>query len=134
MIGWLSVASSSIVCGPLGLPVGTINVDTLGNDFAMLTGNCLALFTSPIICVIITLIKPQNYDWEELHRVTSANLIGEDRHASKEQVCTCVLVLCMILTYPHVQLCCKCASFLCFAALGKDTERTVREPDVCLQS
>lgn len=99
MIGWLSVASSSIVCGPLNLPVGTINVATLGNDFAMLTGNVLALFTSPIICAIVTWFKPQNYNWEDLRTVTEAYLVEEDRHATKEQVlvslCVCKL-LCLL--------------------------------------
>jgi hypothetical protein len=86
MAGWLSVASSEIACVPAGVPVGTINVATLGNDFAMLTGNVLALFVSPLICVIVSYIAPQNYDWEDLRKVTESYLVEEDRHATKDQV------------------------------------------------
>jgi hypothetical protein len=86
MTGWLAVAASEIACVPAKMPIGTINVATLGNDFAMLTGNVLALFTSPLICVIISYIWPQNYDWAELGRVTESYLVEEDRHAHKEQV------------------------------------------------
>jgi hypothetical protein len=105
MIGWLSVAQSKYVCTPMGLPIGTINVDTLGNDFAMLTGNVLALFTSPIICAIITYIRPQNYDWEDLKRVTDTYLVGEDRHASKEQVLTCLPSRANVHVFDHFTWC-----------------------------
>jgi hypothetical protein len=86
MIGWLSVASSKIVCDPLKKPIGTIDVDTLGNDFAMLTGNVLALFTSPVITCILVFFYPQDYDWEDLDKTTLSYLVEEDRHAHKEQV------------------------------------------------
>jgi len=92
MIGWLSVASSTIVCGPLGLPVGTINVATLGNDFAMLTGNVLALFVSPVVTCILVFFFPQDYNWEDLNKVTETFLVEEDRHAHKEAVCVLVRV------------------------------------------
>jgi hypothetical protein len=86
MIGWLSVASSRIICDPLKLPVGTINVETLGSDFAMLTGNVLALFVSPLVTCILVCFFPQDYNWEDLNKTTESYLIEQDRHAHKEAV------------------------------------------------
>jgi Na+/proline symporter len=86
MIGWLSVASSKIVCDPAGLPVGTINVATLGNDFAMLTGNVLALFVSPLVTCILVFFFPQDYNWEDLNKTTESYLIEQDRHAHANTV------------------------------------------------
>jgi len=73
MVGWISVAAS--------LHDGVINAVTLGDDLAFLCGNVLALTVSPIVCVIISLIKPQNYNWEDLRTTTDSYLIEEDRHA-----------------------------------------------------
>eukprot|EP00960_Hanusia_phi_P044496 756670-Hanusia_phi.AAC.12 len=72
-IGWFSVAAS--------LNGGVINVDTLGGNYPMLTGNLLALCVSPIICVIVSLMNPQNYDWKELEEKTGTYLVEDDPHA-----------------------------------------------------
>lgn len=74
MIGWLSVASAE--------GDGKINVATLGNSFAFLTGNLLALFVSPMICIGYSLVFPQEgFEWEDLKKTTDSYLIEEDRHA-----------------------------------------------------
>jgi hypothetical protein len=48
---------------------GTINVATLQgsgalNNFPMLFGNIASLTVSAVVCVVISLRKPQNYDWD----------------------------------------------------------------------
>eukprot|EP00188_Purpureofilum_apyrenoidigerum_P001408 Plantae.Rhodophyta-Purpureofilum_apyrenoidigerum.ctg17704.p1 GENE.Plantae.Rhodophyta-Purpureofilum_apyrenoidigerum.ctg17704~~Plantae.Rhodophyta-Purpureofilum_apyrenoidigerum.ctg17704.p1 ORF type:complete len:713 (+),score=132.63 Plantae.Rhodophyta-Purpureofilum_apyrenoidigerum.ctg17704:1103-3241(+) len=43
---------------------GDINVDNLGKDEVMLAGNLVAILLSGLICVVVSLIKPDNCDWE----------------------------------------------------------------------
>lgn len=43
---------------PQGLS-GKITIDTLGGDYPMLAGNLVAICLSGIICVVLSLIKPQ---------------------------------------------------------------------------
>jgi SSS family transporter len=74
MVGWIVAASS--------LNGGVVDKNTLGQDYPMLTGNLLSLCISPIICVLISLAAPQNFDWAELTEKTGTYLIEEDRHAA----------------------------------------------------
>ena len=53
-------------------------MDTLGDNFSMLTGNLIALFYSPIITVCVSLWRPQNFDWKLLRERTEKMLIEDD--------------------------------------------------------
>jgi urea-proton symporter len=56
-----------------------VNVDTLGDDLPSLAGNLVALFSSPIIRVVISLIFPQkNFEWDQLKTKTQEWLIQDD--------------------------------------------------------
>lgn len=48
---------------------GKVTLDTTGQDYPMLAGNLVALFFSAIICIVLTYIFPQNYDWAELRNI-----------------------------------------------------------------
>lgn len=58
---------------------GTVDKDTLGQDYPMLTGNLLSLCISPIIAVGISLAAPQNFDWNILLTQTGSYLVEDDR-------------------------------------------------------
>mmetsp|Transcript_41469 Transcript_41469/g.91099 ORF Transcript_41469/g.91099 Transcript_41469/m.91099 type:complete len:740 (-) Transcript_41469:194-2413(-) len=47
---------------------GTVDYDTLGQNEPMLAGNLVAILLSGLVCAVVSLIKPQNYDWEEFKR------------------------------------------------------------------
>jgi Na+/proline symporter len=42
---------------------GAVTIDTLGGDFPMLAGNVVAIGLSAIVCIVVSYIKPQDYDW-----------------------------------------------------------------------
>lgn len=50
------------VCTAQGL-TGAITIDTLGGDFPMLAGNVVAIGLSAVVCIVVSFIKPQDYDW-----------------------------------------------------------------------
>lgn len=54
VITWCAVAK--------GL-TGEVTIDTLGQDLPMLAGNLVAIFLSAIVCITVSFIRPQNYDW-----------------------------------------------------------------------
>jgi hypothetical protein len=54
VITWCAVAK--------GL-TGEVTIDTLGQDLPMLAGNLVAIFLSAIVCITVSCIRPQNYDW-----------------------------------------------------------------------
>jgi len=66
VVVWLSVAST----------YGPLSVDTTGMLYAQLAGGCTALGASFIICCIGCLVKPMNFDWDELDR--NIKLVGGD--------------------------------------------------------
>eukprot|EP00285_Hemiselmis_virescens_P008888 CAMPEP_0173392260 /NCGR_PEP_ID=MMETSP1356-20130122/18847_1 /TAXON_ID=77927 ORGANISM="Hemiselmis virescens, Strain PCC157" /NCGR_SAMPLE_ID=MMETSP1356 /ASSEMBLY_ACC=CAM_ASM_000847 /LENGTH=820 /DNA_ID=CAMNT_0014350007 /DNA_START=20 /DNA_END=2482 /DNA_ORIENTATION=- len=79
MIAWMSIAAE--------MNNGVVNVGSLAHENAFLGGNITALFLSPLICFIVSMMKPQNYDWAQLTKTTESYLIEEDRHAhANEQV------------------------------------------------
>jgi hypothetical protein len=47
--------------------------DNLGGDYPMLAGNLTSIFSSGIICTIISLIKPQNYDWKSTREIPTVD-------------------------------------------------------------
>jgi hypothetical protein len=38
---------------------GAVTIDTLGGDFPMLAGNVVAIALSAVVCIVVSLIKPQ---------------------------------------------------------------------------
>lgn len=55
LIAWLVVAKQYF---------GTVTVATTGTEYATLAGNLAAVMTGLIVTVAVSLIKPQNFDWE----------------------------------------------------------------------
>lgn len=56
--------SSDKMCASLRM-----HVCTAGDDYPMLTGNLVAIFSSGIICTVISLIKPDSYDWQTTREI-----------------------------------------------------------------
>lgn len=46
-----------------------VTVDTTGKDFPMLAGNLTSILSSGIICVVISLIYPEETNWEETRAI-----------------------------------------------------------------
>jgi len=42
---------------------GAVTIETLGGDFPMLAGNVVAIGLSALVCIGVSLVRPQNYDW-----------------------------------------------------------------------
>ena len=82
-VGGLVGAVVVWVCVAKGLN-GAVTIDTLGSDYAMLAGNLTAIILSGIICTIVSLIKPQGYNWSDLAEIPlveddpNAYMTGED--------------------------------------------------------
>jgi len=45
---------------------GKVNYNTLGMNEPMLAGNVVAILLSGLVCTIVSLLKPQNFDWSKL--------------------------------------------------------------------
>lgn len=69
MISWLSYGSSL---------EGGLTLDNLNKEEVMLTGNLVAILSSGAICVVVSLIKPDDCDWSTTRSIA---LIEEDKHA-----------------------------------------------------
>ncbi|GBF99241.1 urea-proton symporter-like [Raphidocelis subcapitata] len=67
-IGGLIGAVIAWMCTAKGLS-GKITIDTLGSDYAMLAGNLVAICLSGIICVVMSYMSPQNYNWAEMRDI-----------------------------------------------------------------
>lgn len=63
------------VCTAQGL-YGKVTIATLGSDYAMLAGNLVAICLSGIICVAISLVKPQNFDWAKMLEIALGEAAG----------------------------------------------------------
>jgi len=75
MLAWCLAAQTS----RLGKGTKVVNVDTLGDDLPSLAGNLVALLSSPVICVAVSLIWPQkDFDWDQLKKKTEQWLIEDD--------------------------------------------------------
>lgn len=55
-----------------------ITIDNLGRDEVMLAGNLVAILSSGIICVVVSLLRPDNCDWSTTRSIA---LIEDDRNA-----------------------------------------------------
>jgi hypothetical protein len=40
-----------------------VTIATLGGDFPMLAGNVVAIALSALVCIVVSMVKPQNFDW-----------------------------------------------------------------------
>jgi len=67
VIAWLAQA---------GAQGGTISIATTGLLYAQLAGNCVAIGSSGIICVVGSILFPQNFDWDIM--VKGISLVGGD--------------------------------------------------------
>jgi SSS family transporter len=81
MIAWMLVALRVNFTDATGNCVSVINVATLGDINALLAANLCALFVSPFVCVVLSFLQPQNFDWEVLRKETDGMLIEDDKHA-----------------------------------------------------
>merc|ERR1711966_204508 len=45
---------------------GTVDLDTLGGNYPMLAGNVMAIGMSGIVCAVISMMNPQNFDFNTL--------------------------------------------------------------------
>jgi hypothetical protein len=82
-ITWAKCSGFAAVCGAIGGLVGAViawvltahgltgkvTIDTLGGDYPMLAGNLVAICLSGIICVVLSYMKPQNYNWAEMRDI-----------------------------------------------------------------
>ena len=59
-----------------------INIDNLGGDYPMLAGNLTSICMSILICVIISLMGPQNYDWKTTREIPTVE--EDDSHKLAE--------------------------------------------------
>ena len=57
---------------------GSITIDTLGGDYPMLGGNLAAIFVSAFVCIIMSIMKPQNYDWQTTREIALVEEDGTD--------------------------------------------------------
>jgi urea-proton symporter len=65
-----------------GAADGGVNIDNLGRDEIMLTGNLVAILSSGFICTAISLVRPDNCDWSSTRAIA---LIEADEHATLSQ-------------------------------------------------
>lgn len=60
---------------------GIVDKHSLGDIDALLSGNLAAILVSGLVCIVVSLIKPQNFDWNELKTKTDGFLVENDKHA-----------------------------------------------------
>lgn len=76
LISWLSYGAAS--CFPPDGKSSCISINNLGRDEIMLTGNLVAILSSGLICVVVSLIKPDDCDWTSTKAI---ELIEHDGNA-----------------------------------------------------
>jgi Na+/proline symporter len=68
LLTWTSVAASEAD--------GVVDIASLGGAFPMLYGNVVAILSSGLICVVVSLAQNKKYDWKLLNQ--EMKLVGED--------------------------------------------------------
>ena len=68
LLTWTSVAASEAN--------GVVDIASLGGAFPMLYGNVVAILSSGLICVVISLAQNKKYDWAQLN--THMNIVESD--------------------------------------------------------
>jgi len=69
LLTWTSVAAGES-------PTGTVDISSLGGAFPMLYGNVVAILSSGLICVVVSLSQRKVYDWKEMN--THMNIVEAD--------------------------------------------------------
>lgn len=64
IIAWLTTAYQYF---------GEITVTTTGTEYATLAGNLAAIMSGLIVTVVVSMIKPQNFDWEITRAINAAS-------------------------------------------------------------
>ena len=68
LLTWTSVAASEAD--------GVVDIASLGGAFPMLYGNVVAILSSGLICVVVSLAQNKKYDWSLMNK--EMRLVGED--------------------------------------------------------
>lgn len=85
--GAITGAFSGLVLGLIAWLVtcqvyyGKITIDNLGGDYPMLAGNLASILGSLIICSIISIMNPQNYDWQTTREIPVVEEDASAHHA-----------------------------------------------------
>ena len=70
IITWISIAASES---------GEVSIASLGGDFPMLGGNLMSICSSGLLCLVVSIFVPQNYDFSQLHKaITVVEADGSD--------------------------------------------------------
>lgn len=64
-----SMESSSTECRALQVGYGDINLTTTGMNYPMLAGNLASILISAAVCTIVSLVKPDNFDWQATRQI-----------------------------------------------------------------
>ncbi|KIW95404.1 uncharacterized protein Z519_03988 [Cladophialophora bantiana CBS 173.52] len=56
---------------------GELNLTTTGSNYATLAGNLAAIMTGLIVSVVVSLLKPDDYDWSSTRAINAASAHGE---------------------------------------------------------
>jgi len=82
------IGAMSTWCGAAQAMYGGVTYWTLFKDEPLLIGNLVAILGSLIVCVLFSLIKPQNYDWskmnDHIHLVDGGKIDVPDWEMSEE--------------------------------------------------
>lgn len=74
----VAAITSTVVTTPLAIMTwlitahklyGVVDLKSTGSDYPMLAGNLVSLFFAIIICVIMSYIWPQDFDWNEFKNI-----------------------------------------------------------------
>lgn len=76
LIGWLTMAHSQF---------GELTVATTGSNYPTLAGNMAGVFTGLILTVVISYIKPDNFDWEVTRSINLPTLTAPPTIASDSE-------------------------------------------------
>lgn len=76
-VGGLACSITAWILTAWGL-TGKVTVDSLGGDYPMLAGNLVAIFLGGLICVVVSLVKPDDYNWAEMANIP---LVEDDPNA-----------------------------------------------------
>lgn len=84
-ISWTGQSKAGAIAGPIsGLAAGLtawlvtaravfgeITIASTGHEYSTLAGNLAAIFTGLIVTVLVSVVKPQNFDWEITRAINS---------------------------------------------------------------
>lgn len=97
---------------------GLIDLTTTGQNYPMLAGNLVALFISCFLCIALSYIYPQDFDWKDLSdmptvestKTVKSDLVSDEDHAMLDSIrlytyaTGAVLTLLLIIIWPILTL------------------------------